>query len=124
MPDRPRDALSRVIALVKDRLGAENGDDLAIRLKWSQERGSNKCRRVRNWVDQGLPAPRQFADLLDMLGEAGLLQPEAEEAWRGVTRAEAARAVAEARDRALEAEARARSVPEEGARGGRSSASG
>lgn len=83
-----------VLDLVIDRLGIpRKGDDLAIALGWQRDRGSGLGRRAREWIDRRHPPPQGYSEVLHMLGEAGLLQPEAEAAWRGISLGEAVRAV-------------------------------
>lgn len=104
----PKDTHARLLAildLVIERLDIPpHGQDLAFRLGWARDPGAYATRRPRMWIDERKKPPKQFADLLHMLGEAGLLQPEAEAAWRGVSLEEAAEAVRRARDQADEAE--------------------
>lgn len=107
VPSDTHERLQAVLALVIVRLGLpRKGDDLAIRLGWARDRGAGLGRRARSWVDERKTPPRQFVDLMHMLGEAGLLQPEAEEAWRGISPEEARQVVDAARSQALAAEAK------------------
>jgi hypothetical protein len=81
-PDDDREGVLAVLRLVAEELGVTyDGEDLSLRMGWSKERGSNRTKKVRNWVN-GKP-PGQFGDLLDMLSEAGLLAASAEAAWLG-----------------------------------------
>jgi hypothetical protein len=66
--------------------------DSATRL----EKDRNKTRRVKNWVEGG-NAP-DFEGTMTMLSETGLLQPEAEAAWRGISLADAVLRVEALRD--------------------------
>lgn len=103
MPDDPETAFRALAALTAERLGVNpDGNSLGIVLGWQTDPGADKGRRLRNWLRDG--PPRQMIDLLDMLTAAGLLAPEAEQAWLGSrdaeSRAREARRHAEAARRA------------------------
>lgn len=70
------------------------------------EQDRNKSKRVGNWVD-GSNAP-DFEGTMAMLSEAGLLQLEAEAAWRGISLADAEVAVNALRAEIEDREAAAR----------------
>lgn len=87
-------------------------DKRALDPKTQLSRDLYKAARVKNWVN-GNNAPK-FTDTMTLLSEAGLLQPEAEAAWRGISLSEATRDVSTRRT------AIARRVAAEGS-GGRKS---
>lgn len=101
-------ATKRVMAAVMKRLGYGNYIELAVHLKIVPRRALNratqtvpdrdKSRKVDNWI-KGNNSPR-FHPTMTLLSEAGLLQPEAEAAWKGITLEAAEAAVIAARLRA------------------------
>jgi hypothetical protein len=101
VPDDTETALGVLMRLAVSRLGVPYvGDDVAIRLEFERDRGAGIGRRWRDWIDRDKTPPRQFIDLLVLLDEAGLLQPEAVAGWRGISLEEARLAVGRARDQA------------------------
>lgn len=94
-------AIARVTETVGLRLGiGKSPTDFVRRMKWGTDR-PNSTRKISNWF-KGLNGPA-FDDTMDMLGEAGLLQPEAEAAWRGISLLDAAKVVDAARKAAAAA---------------------
>lgn len=97
-----------VLHVAMTRLGATDHMAFAVRLGIVPERAldparrrehdRNKARKVSNWL-RGINEPL-FDDTMRMLSRAGLLQPEAEAAYRGISVLAAAEAVNEAREAA------------------------
>lgn len=100
-------ARARVVGEITERLGiSKSPTGLLKRMQWSAER-PNASRTIANWF-RGLNGP-VFEDTMDMLDEAGLLQPEAVAVWRGVSLEAAELVVGAAR---AEAEAHLQAGPE------------
>jgi hypothetical protein len=92
------DRFDRVLELVKAALG-RTATEIAVNSGMTAKR-PHAPRNVANWLNH-MNAP-EFEPTMELLSSSGLLQPDAEAAWRGISVEEAEQRVAALRS-ALEA---------------------
>lgn len=100
-----------MVELAMKRLGATGPAALTRRMEWD---GLTAPKNISRWRRED--HEMGFEALVGLLSEAGLLQPEAEAAWKEISLEAAQRRVAQARERAAAIDAdRAPRVQQRGA---------